>query len=138
MKAGILFMQCIKNYKSLLQSYSLKTMIEALGHEAGLVGMRKGDMSKSPLVSVGSLGKTRAGEGMANCRFKLREKILIGCAFDAFRNDVLGRGSKGNVVDSRFDAVLDIMPGHLAFSDEITLQLEIARKYLSRIFGVTA
>ncbi len=76
MKAGYLFMQCIKNYKSLLQSYSLKTMIEALGHEAGLVDMRKGDMSKPPLVSVGSLGKTRAGEGIANCRFKLRGKSL--------------------------------------------------------------
>lgn len=106
MKVGILSMQRIDNYGSLLQSYALKTMVESLGHEVGFLDIRKGDTSKATFVPSGSVAKAREGSERPNYLFKLKEKLFTGRAFSGFRRDALGMASQINTDGSCFDAVV--------------------------------
>lgn len=106
MKVGILSMQRIDNYGSLLQSYALKTMVESLGHEVGFVDIRKGDTSKASLVSEASSARAAECESRPNYLFKAKEKLLTGRAFGGFRKGELGMSQTIDTDGSRFDAVI--------------------------------
>ena len=106
MKVGILSMQRIDNYGSLLQSYALKTMIESIGHEVGFLDIRKGDTSKSHLVSTKSPAITGEGVSKPNYRFKLKEKLFTDRSFSSFRFSTLGMTASECTDGSLFDAVV--------------------------------
>ena len=106
MKVGILSMQRIDNYGSLLQSYALKTMIESFGHEVGFLDIRKGDTSKSHLVSAKSPAITGEGVSKPNYRFKLKEKLFTDRSFSSFRFSTLGMTASECTDGSLFDAVV--------------------------------
>lgn len=106
MKVGILSMQRIDNYGSLLQSYALKTMIESFGHEVGFLDIRKGDTSKSHLVSAKSPAITGEGVSKPNYRFKLKEKLFTDRSFSSFRFGALGMTASECTDGSLFDAVV--------------------------------
>lgn len=106
MKVGILSMQRIDNYGSLLQSYALKTMIESLGHKVGFLDIRKGDTSKAALVPSGSVAKTREGSEKPNYLFKFKEKLLTDRAFNGFRCNQLKMTPAIDADGSRYDAVV--------------------------------
>lgn len=106
MKVGILSMQRIDNYGSLLQSYALKSMIESLGHDVGFVDIRKGDTSKASCVPDNSVAKIREGVSKPNYLFKLKEMLLTDRAFSGFRRKALGMDVGINADGSLYDVVV--------------------------------
>lgn len=98
MKIGILSMQKIENYGSVLQAYGLKKTIESMGHEVAFIDMKYNECDNSLLegykmnfVEAGKLGFSfsKINKYLINRIVnKIKEKRLP-VVFNKFRNDYL-------------------------------------------------
>ena len=96
-------MQRIDNYGSLLQSYALKSMIEALGHSVGFIDIETGDTSCASRVSSDSPSIASKHNADQKLEFKLKEKLFTRRAFQRFRLKALGMQDAIDTDSSKFD-----------------------------------
>ena len=111
MKVGILSMQQIDNFGSLLQSYALKTTIEKLGNEVEFIDIKKRDDDYKLLGNYkqeyheerekdGLLGKISKIDRYTLNRLKIKRKNKEqGSAFDEFRKEHLNIDKKSRHYD---------------------------------------
>lgn len=111
MKVGILSMQQIDNFGSLLQSYALKTTIEKLGNEVEFIDIKKRNEDYKLLGNYkqeyheerekdGLLGKISKIDRYTINRLKIKRKsVEQGFAFDEFREKYLNINEKSSQYD---------------------------------------
>lgn len=101
MKICILSMQKIDNYGSVLQAYSLKKMIESLGHNVSFIDIREGENSKLnyECYKLSLKENTEKGKIVNEFLNKINnkvERLKVKRVFDEFRNNCLCIGKCKN------------------------------------------
>lgn len=106
MKVGILSMQRIDNYGSLLQAYALKSLIESLGHTVGFLDIETGDTSHAAEASQALQSEYHNRLNRDNVLYKMKEKIFTNRIFAKFRTEFLDMNGRFSSDASGYDAVV--------------------------------
>ncbi|WP_320967094.1 polysaccharide pyruvyl transferase family protein [Hungatella sp.] len=101
MKICILSMQAVDNYGSVLQAYSLKKIVESLGHSVSFIDIKRGeDKHLNTLCTTNNIVEGHKNTFVERVKGRLI-RMQFHKSFEQFRNMYLV--GKANIIESKFD-----------------------------------